>query len=112
MPPPKALSRVIAPPRNQATTSALRKIIRDYLEDPFITPAKAPQPAVPTIISFGGIEANLMGSLDFDYEFPRKLAAYRGAGLNEQPSEMISQQLIIQRERERLDMIRRGINPQ
>ena len=100
------------PSGNQATSSAFRMITRDYLEDPFITPSKVSRPAIPTIINFGSTGADTVGSMNFDYEFPTKPTTYCGAGPSEQSSEMTSQQLIIQHERERLDMIRRSINPQ
>jgi hypothetical protein len=90
---------------NSAPTTDQRTVTRDYLEDPFVTPARVPHPAIPVAFRFRGSILDDSGAMDFNYEFPTKAPASRSSGSNEQ-------QLFIQRERERLDMIRRGINPQ
>jgi hypothetical protein len=47
-----------------------RNIIKNQLEDPFVTPAKPPPPAIPTSLNLRGACVGLSGSMDFGYEFP------------------------------------------
>jgi hypothetical protein len=88
-----------------ASAPALRSVTRDYLEDPFVTPARVLQPAIPAALNLRGSISNDTSDMDFSYEFPMKPPASLSGGLNER-------ELFIRRELERLDMLSRGINPQ
>ncbi|KAF2192496.1 hypothetical protein K469DRAFT_800483 [Zopfia rhizophila CBS 207.26] len=110
-------SRAAAPGLSQAPTSALRPVTKDYLEDPFVTPAKPLRPALPEALNAqnrtsndtlrGGIGAT--GSMDFEFEFPTKSAACENDSSQLAADPGARRQLFIQREQER---IRRDLWPQ
>ncbi|KAF2741350.1 hypothetical protein EJ04DRAFT_571456 [Polyplosphaeria fusca] len=88
----------------QTPAGPMRTVARDYLEDPFVTPVKAPPPLAP-IAQYDGIrKANNTlhgtvgnsGSMDFGYEFPMRSTAAAAA-----PSKTVSAQIQNFRERER-----------
>ncbi|KAF2241707.1 hypothetical protein BU26DRAFT_168971 [Trematosphaeria pertusa] len=95
------------PEEGSTTTSATRNVTREHLEDPFVTPARPPQPAIPTSLKFGSGGPGAIGSMNFSYEFPVRPRATSGPFHHQSP-ELNPQQAYIQRERERLEAIRRG----
>lgn len=81
-----------------------QNVVGERLEDPFVTPARPANPAVPNALRFRGSGSGPIGSMDFNYEFPLKTPASFGT----QNATTNWHDLYIQRERERLDSIRRG----
>ncbi|KAF2703923.1 hypothetical protein K504DRAFT_507449 [Pleomassaria siparia CBS 279.74] len=94
----------------QPTTHALQTIRRDYLEDPFVTPNRSQQPAIPVAFGLRSGGVGLTGSMNFDYKFPSKSGAPGTTGPTDLLHDSASQQLFAQRERERLSTIRHGMN--
>jgi hypothetical protein len=85
-------------------TPVARTVTTRPLEDPFVTPAKQPQPTIPTAFNFTRGNSNALGSMDFGYEFPLKPAT-PGPIAQYQTSRKASahKQLFVQREQERLE---------
>ncbi|KAF2467232.1 uncharacterized protein BDR25DRAFT_376117 [Lindgomyces ingoldianus] len=111
--------RVAVPSRNQAPTPSLRTLAKDFLDDPFVTPARPPQPAIPVTFNpinrgmsdlRGGGGQRAMGSMDFQFEFPPSSNSPQETRTAQPPSGPESRrQIFIQREQER---IRRELRPQ
>jgi hypothetical protein len=84
-----------------AATSVNRTVTGEKLEDPFITPANHSQSASMVAFNFRGAGAH-GGSMDFTYEFPSKSGA----------TNRENQQIYVQRERARLEVLRGQSIPQ
>ncbi|KAF2679490.1 hypothetical protein K458DRAFT_490582 [Lentithecium fluviatile CBS 122367] len=95
------------PNARSAGHSSIRNIAREYLEDPFVTPAKPPQPAIPTSLRFRGVGAVAAGSVDFGYQFPITSTVASGP-FESQQKNVDPQTAYIQRERDRLETVHRG----
>jgi hypothetical protein len=97
-------------PREETSStipSTYRNITREHLEDPFVTPVKpsqTPQPAIPMSLNLRGAGAAAIGAMNFNYEFPSRPTHATGAFVNHQ--------VYMQRERERLDLMRDEELPQ
>ncbi|KAF1964682.1 hypothetical protein BU23DRAFT_53400 [Bimuria novae-zelandiae CBS 107.79] len=87
-------------PHFREPTPAARTVTKEKLEDPFVTGANHAQPAPMVAFNFRGIGD--VGSMDFNYEFPSKSSA----------TSKHHQQIYIQRERERLEALRKQSTPQ
>jgi len=91
-----------------AAYSSCRNITREHLEDPFVTPAKPPQPAIPVSLNFRGAGAGATGSMDFGYEFPAKPSPASVPFMARKMNVDLDHQLAyIQHKREQLDMVHR-----
>jgi hypothetical protein len=63
------------PERQSVAFDFSRNVTRTQLEDPFVTPPKRPQPAIPASLNFRAVPGpEVVGSMDFGYEFPLKSA--------------------------------------
>jgi hypothetical protein len=101
--------RTLPSDRANIATPASRTITTKALEDPFVTPARHPHPAVPAPFNFTRGLNGTLGSMDFTYEFPVKSMTQRGLS-SQSPSRVdYKKQYFIQREQERLEAMRRGV---
>ncbi|KAJ4286822.1 hypothetical protein N0V90_013074 [Kalmusia sp. IMI 367209] len=85
-----------APGTNFTATITTSTITSEQLEDPFVTTVKPPRPAAPVTFNFRGGDSGNAGSMDFSYEFPMKPPAMNND----------HHRVYIQRERERLEILR------
>lgn len=92
----------------QDATPTSRTVTRQVLEDPFVTPARKLRPVVPNTISFTQHnDIGIMGSMDFDYEFPSQQVVNMHPSYRSQSAES-QKQMFIQQEQDRLEIMRRG----
>jgi hypothetical protein len=87
-----------------------RNITREHLEDPFVTPAKPPQPVIPSSLNTRGAGAGGTGSMDFGYEFP--IISKPTSPFMARKTNVDHQLAYIQHKREQLDLMHCGDLPQ
>ncbi|KAF1952609.1 hypothetical protein CC80DRAFT_171224 [Byssothecium circinans] len=90
--------------------STSRNVTREHLDDPFVTPAKPQQPAVPMPFDLGVGKAGGLGSIgtmNFNYQFPVK-STLDARTFGSQHTNTSLHQVYAQREHERLEVMRRG----